>query len=141
MTRPPSSAVMSLGRCGRAGSGGCASSAAPSAMPTRSAPSARAFALMSAAVRGFLKTSTTAIPPSLPLPCGERVGVRGPCDGCRRLRLGRAPPHPALSPWGGRKGGGARGGSSPCASALAAFRALALPAFEILELARDDALV
>ena len=40
--------VMSEGRCGSRGSGGWRSSAAPSAMPTRSAPSARAFALMSA---------------------------------------------------------------------------------------------
>src|SRR3954469_19440753 len=54
MTRPASRSVMSDGRRGSAGFGGCASSSAPSAMPTRSAPSSRAFALISAAVSGFL---------------------------------------------------------------------------------------
>src|SRR5882724_193395 len=58
MTRWPSCSVMSEGRCGFAGSGGCASSAAPSAMPTRSAPSARAFALMASAVKVARKIDT-----------------------------------------------------------------------------------
>src|SRR5262245_40510380 len=57
---------MSEGRRGSCGSGGFASSAAPSAMPTRSAPSAFAFALISAAVSGCLNTPTT---PSVLLPC------------------------------------------------------------------------
>src|SRR4051812_32265519 len=54
MTRPESRSVMSEGRRGSAGLGGCASSSAPSAMPTRSAPSSRALVLISAAVSGFL---------------------------------------------------------------------------------------
>src|SRR5712691_6663087 len=49
---------MSDGRRGSFGSGGFASSAAPSAMPTRSAPSSRALVLMSAAVSGCLKIET-----------------------------------------------------------------------------------
>src|SRR5215475_1187684 len=52
---------MSEGRRGSLGSGGFASSAAPSAMPTRSAPSAFAFALTSAAVSGCLNTPTTSL--------------------------------------------------------------------------------
>src|SRR5581483_3798100 len=47
MTRPPSSCVMCE-----------VSSRAPSAMPTRSAPSSRAFALIAAAVSGFRNIST-----------------------------------------------------------------------------------
>src|SRR5215470_5433176 len=50
---------MSEGRRGSFGSGGFASSAAPSAMPTRSAPSAFAFALISAAVSSCLNAPTT----------------------------------------------------------------------------------
>src|SRR5262247_2413387 len=52
---------MSEGRRGSLGSGGFASSAAPSAIPTRSAPSAFALALISAAVSGCLNTPTTSL--------------------------------------------------------------------------------
>src|SRR5262245_40176086 len=58
MTRPPSRSVISDGLRGCRGSGGYCSQRAPSAIPTRSAPSARALPLTSAAVSLLLKIAT-----------------------------------------------------------------------------------
>src|SRR3954452_25068610 len=78
MMRPPSSWVMCE-----------VSSRAPSAMPTRSAPSSRALALIWLAVSGFLKIST-----KLPLLAFELLEL------ARHHPLVALGPHPARIPFG-----------------------------------------